>query len=241
MYEQLQSPSGMHYRVKEKINQQLDCTLLVVGSSHLVLCTDKKLQCLNFRGVIEREWTMDSLIRYIRATGGPSSREGILIGLKNGHILQIFIDNPLPVSILQTSNAIRCLDMSTERKKLALVDEHGDCYVYDVKTKEFLYQVNEVSVSTIFRSLTTLQHFLQNHTANAVAWNTHFEDMLCFTGGGNLWVKTSNFSSFHQHLKGFVVGFCGTKIFCLQQNSVLTLEVSQTSSMRYYLRQKSLR
>ena len=145
VYEQLEGQSGMHYRVKDKINQKLECTLLVVGANHLILCSDRRLQCLNFRGVIEREWNMDSFIRYVRATGGPSGREGILIGLKNGHILQVFLDNPLPVAVLQTANPIRCLDMSTERRKLALVDEAGDCFVYDVKTKEFLYQVNEVS------------------------------------------------------------------------------------------------
>lgn len=33
--------SGMHYKVKEKINSKLDCNLLVVCSNHLVLCQVK--------------------------------------------------------------------------------------------------------------------------------------------------------------------------------------------------------
>lgn len=28
----------MHYRVREKINQRLDCNLLVVCTNHIVLC-----------------------------------------------------------------------------------------------------------------------------------------------------------------------------------------------------------
>ena len=53
----------MHYRVKEKINQRVDCNLLVVCTNHIVLCQEKKLQCLNFKGTKEREWIMESLIR----------------------------------------------------------------------------------------------------------------------------------------------------------------------------------
>ena len=58
--------ADMHYRVKEKINQRVDCNLLVVCTNHIVLCQEKKLQCLSFKGVKEREWIMESLIRYIK-------------------------------------------------------------------------------------------------------------------------------------------------------------------------------
>ena len=44
--------ADMHYRVKEKINQRVDCNLLVVCTNHIVLCQEKKLQCLNFKGIL---------------------------------------------------------------------------------------------------------------------------------------------------------------------------------------------
>lgn len=34
-------PTGMHYRVKEKINSKLQCNLLVVCTDNLVLCQVK--------------------------------------------------------------------------------------------------------------------------------------------------------------------------------------------------------
>lgn len=52
---------------------------------------ERKLQCLSFHGVKEREWIMESLIRYIKVIGGPAGKEGILVGLKNGQVLSTLL------------------------------------------------------------------------------------------------------------------------------------------------------
>ncbi|CAL4124428.1 unnamed protein product, partial [Meganyctiphanes norvegica] len=209
-----QDAADMHYRVREKINQRLDCNLLVVCSNNIVLCQEKRLQCLNFAGVKEREWQMDSLIRYIKVAGGPSNREGLLLGLKNGQVLKIFLDNPFPVPLLKVPAAIRCLDLSATRNKLAVVDEHSTLLVYDVKTGELLFQ---------------------EPNANSVAWNTSCDDMLCFSGNNTLNIKADNFPVHQQKLQGFVVGFSGSKIFCLHIYSMSTIEVPQSAPMYQYL------
>lgn len=90
---------------------------------------------------MEKEWIMDAAIRYIRVVGGPQGREGLLTGLKNGQIVQIFINNPFPINVIKLPSPIRCLDISMLRKKLAIVDDKGQCSVYDIKTKQLLYQV----------------------------------------------------------------------------------------------------
>jgi len=38
--------------------------------------------------------------------------------------------------------------------------------------------------------------------------------------------------------KGFVVGFCGAKVFCLQYNTVTTIEISQSAPMIQYMESK---
>ena len=196
--------ADMHYRVKEKINQKVDCNLLVVCTNHLVLCHEKKLTCLNFFGQKEREWMMESLIRYIKVVGGPSEREGLLLGLKNGQILKIFIDNAFPVVLLTINSAIRCLDLSATRNRLAVVDEHNTLQVYDINTKKLEFQ---------------------EPNANSVAWNAEYEDMLCYSGNNTLSIKAGNFPPHQQKLQGFVVGFSGSKIFCLHVYSMTTIEV----------------
>ncbi|XP_022096034.1 intraflagellar transport protein 122 homolog isoform X1 [Acanthaster planci] len=212
--------SDMHYRVKEKVNKKFDCNLLVVCSQNLILCQEKRLISLSFKGVKEREWVMEALIRYIKVIGGPSGREGLLVGLKNGQILKLFADNPFPIVILKQQTSVRCLDISCSRIKLAVVDEHNTCLVYDVNTKELLFQ---------------------EPNANSVAWNTQYEDMLCFSGNGMLNIKASNFPVHQQKLQGFVVGFAGSKIFCLHVYAMTTVEVPQSAPMYQYLERKQFK
>ncbi|POI35815.1 hypothetical protein CIB84_000431, partial [Bambusicola thoracicus] len=202
--------SDMYYRVKEKIVKKFECNLLVVCSDHIILCQEKRLQCLSFSGVKEREWLMESLIRYIKVIGGPPGREGLLVGLKNGQILKIFVDNVFAIVLLKQSTAVRCLDMSASRNKLAVVDENDTCLVYDIHTKELLFQ---------------------EPNANSVAWNTQCEDMLCFSGGGYLNIKAGNFPVHQQKLQGFVVGYNGSKIFCLHVFSMSAVEVPQRTAL----------
>ena len=55
---------------------------------------------------------MESPIRYIKCVGGPPAKEGILVGLRNGHILKIFINNSFPIQLIKLQLPIRCLDIS---------------------------------------------------------------------------------------------------------------------------------
>ena len=55
--------------------------------------------------------------------------------------MKIFTDNPFPILLLKQSTSVRCLDLSASRNKLAVVDEQNTCLVYDLTTKELLFQV----------------------------------------------------------------------------------------------------
>ncbi len=70
----------------------------------------------DFAGNREREWILDSAIRYIKVVGGATGREGLLVGLKDGQILKIFVDNPFPQLLLKHTSCIRCLDLSMSRR-----------------------------------------------------------------------------------------------------------------------------
>jgi len=217
IYDIYQDEREMRFRLHSRIMKKFDCNLLVVTSSHIILCFEKSLQLYNFHGIKEREWSVDSLIRYIKVIGGPPLREALLVGLKNGSILKLFIDNPFPIQLLKHSVSIRCLDLSLNRDKLALVDEKSNIMVYHLKERRFIFQ---------------------DSNANSVAWNSAYDDMLCYSGSNVLSIKTSDFPV-HQHkFKGFVVGFNGSKIFGLHIVSMSTIDIPQSISMYRYIERK---
>jgi len=207
----------MHYRIKERIHQTLPCNLLVVTTNNIVLCQERKLQLLDFHGAMVREWILASVIRYIKVDGGKAGSEGVLVGLKDGQILKIYVDNAFPIELIKQSSSIKCLDISVDRKRLAVVDNDNRILVYDLATKEIVFQESN---------------------ANCVAFNTELGDMLSYSGNGTLAIKTGNFPVSTQKLQGFVVGFRGSKLFCLQYLTMKTIDVPQTASLVRYVEAK---
>ena len=72
-----------------------------------------------------REWVLDSQIRYIKVVGGPEGKESILVGLRNGQVLRIFVNNPFPNLLFKQQVAIRCLDLSLRYEALKLELYHS--------------------------------------------------------------------------------------------------------------------
>ena len=68
--------------------------------------------------------------------------------------MKIFVDNAFAIELIKQQTAVRCLDLSASRNKLAVVDENSICLVYDLPSKQLLFQ---------------------EPNANSVAWNTQNE------------------------------------------------------------------
>ncbi|CAD5225649.1 unnamed protein product [Bursaphelenchus xylophilus] len=208
----------VEYKLMDRINRNLECSLLVVTAHHLILCQDKRLQCIDHKGQKQREWTMESMIRYIKVVGGPPGREAILLGLRNGVVNKIFVDNPFPVEVVRLRHPIRCLDVSLSKRKLAVVDENNVCMLFDTISKELISQEPNVT---------------------SVAFNSENEDLLCYSGQNCLFVKAKNFTPYQQRIDGFVVGFTGRRFHCLHSYSMTTNELPLTSQLLQYLDAKA--
>ena len=212
--------SGMKYKLYKKILKKIPCSLLVVASYNLVLCQENKLILLDFEGETEREWVFEALIKFVKAFGGAPKKEGFLVGLQNGDAFQVFVDNPFPILLVRQSAPIRILDLSLGKRKLAVVDENSVLNVYDLTTKELLYQ----EMNTI-----------------SAAWNTDMDDLLAYSGGGLLSIRMGNLPPATQRMNGFIVGFKGSKLFFLYNSNMVTMDVPPTSSLIKYIENKDFK
>lgn len=68
---------------------------------------EKRLQLYDFEATLVREWLMDAVIRYIKVSGGPPGKEGLLLGLKSGAVLKIFVDTAFPIPLVKHPSGIR--------------------------------------------------------------------------------------------------------------------------------------
>ncbi|KAG5666409.1 hypothetical protein PVAND_014438 [Polypedilum vanderplanki] len=212
LYELTAENQPMHYKVKEKISKKFNCSLLVVCSQNLVLCQEKRLQSLDFYGDLQREWIMDSFIRYIKVTGGSPGSEGLIIGLKSGQVWRIFLDNSLPILLTTVLSSVRCLDLNATRTKLAVVDDIGRMTVRDLTTDTLLYQDSGV---------------------NSLAWNTNHESMLCYSHtNGGLSIRVGSLPAKNpQNMIGVVVGLCGATAFCLRGNLMTNIPLALSATL----------
>ena len=208
-----EDPTDMKYKAYRKISKKIDCTQLLVLAHHLVVCNDgNKIQLLNFSGVVEREWILDSDIIYAKVIGGSPKKEGILIGVKDGSIFKVFIDNAFPILLIKQS--VKSVDINANREKLAVINEFNNMFIYDSITKQLLHQESN---------------------AESICWNLEMDDMLAYTGDGQLFIKTGDLPPSSQRMPGEIVGFKGSKIFTLFDGSMTAIDVPQSSTFYQFL------
>lgn len=109
------------------------------------------------------------------------------------------------------------VDISADRQKVAVIDEHNSLFVYDVKTQALLFKETGIT---------------------SVAWNLEVADMFAYTGKDQLYIKCRDLPAQQQRLPGYVVGFKGSKIFCLSDNNMNTIDVPQSSTFFRFLERK---
>ncbi|CAK1554158.1 unnamed protein product [Leptosia nina] len=213
IYEQT-DPDGMMYRVKEKLVQKAECSLLVATSEALLLCQDTKLTMVEAH--TPKSWEMPTPIRYVKVTT-LHFQEVLLLGLLNGEIWQVEVSSGTSKVLLATPACVRCLDVNVSRTRLAVVDETSVCRVYALPTAELLFSEENIS---------------------SVSWNLWFDDLLCLSGGDLLSIKAGNFPPATQPLNGSVVGFQGGRVFCLQLNAMQSINVPLSHAVHQYVQQK---
>ena len=84
-------------RVKEKLQEKLDCNLIVVTSLHIILCQEKKLQLYSFGGTKDRAWrgARDRGFRGFARTRWASSYPRHAVYMEYSECLPTPLSNPL--------------------------------------------------------------------------------------------------------------------------------------------------
>lgn len=205
--------NNMHFRIKDKLIGLPECTFMHVFANNLVQTHEKSVCLYNMLGEKEREWILDSPLTTTRVLGGPRGRESFLVALQNGDIYKIFVDSAFPVPILSHPTLVSQVDINLLRTKLAIVDDKHVCSVYDIATKELLYQ---------------------EHDVDSVAWNSLIDDMLCFSGKDSYTVKSGRYTTPSQSTTGRIAGFKASQVYILNKHGMAVSDISPTPLVTRY-------
>jgi|JI6StandDraft_1071083.scaffolds.fasta_scaffold14263_4 intraflagellar transport protein 122 len=189
------SEESLKYNPFRKITKQFDCESMAILNSHVVFAKDSKVQLYNLMGELEREWVFESNLTFVKALGGPPKREHLVLGLQNGQVFKIFVDNSFPIQLYKSSAAIRCCDLNLTKKKLAVVDANNNLLVIDLISQAHLYQ--------------------EMGTTSCV-WNSDLEDVLAYSGNGVLSIRTGTMPALTQKTEATVQGFKGFQLFVVK-------------------------
>lgn len=141
-----------------------------------------------------------------------------MIGLKNGQVFSIFLDNSLAILITEVQSSVRCLDLNSTRTKVAIVDDAGRLVVRDLENDCILFQDTGV---------------------NSVAWNNTLESMLCYSHtNGGLSIRVGTLPPSlppQQSFVGVVVGLSGYTAFCLKGNVMNTVALSLSATLWQFI------
>lgn len=99
------------------------------------------------------------------------------MGLSNGQVLKIFVDNSFPIQLYRATVSIVKCDLNVTKKKLAVLDVNKNLIGYDLITQAQIFQ--ELNV-------------------NSFAWNSDLEDSIAFESNGTVSIKTGNLAPLTQ-------------------------------------------
>lgn len=129
----------MKYKLFKKFTKRLESQHFSLSSSNAIITNGAKLLAYNFNGDLDRTWTFDSAITVIHMCGGPTRKELVLVGLENGSVYKVFLDNSFPILAHRVQQTIRKLDISMNKRRLAIIDGNSNLQVIDVITKENIF------------------------------------------------------------------------------------------------------
>lgn len=137
---------GLKYSPYRKITKRFDCDSMEILNSHALFANDNRIQVYNFLGELEREWILDAKVTYLKTIGGPPKREHALVGLANGQVLKLFVDNSFPITLYRTTVAVLKCEINVAKKKLAVLDLNKNLIGFDLISQTQIFQ--EVNVNS---------------------------------------------------------------------------------------------
>lgn len=127
---QQSNQDNLKYKLLKKLSKSIDCEQIVLSSHHIVFSWHNKVVMLGFTGTVEREWVMGCKVDYVKCCGGAEGREVLVVGLHNGQVHKVCLDNPFTILLAEHNIPILQLDVNRALTKLAVIDANHNLTIW---------------------------------------------------------------------------------------------------------------
>ena len=210
--------ADMHFRArKERMSiTSTKSDLMVVTYENIIFCANNIIELYAFNGQRIRVWRMDATVNYLKVDGGLNGREGLLVGLTNGSIEKIYIDNPFPIHLGNRNSKIMFLENNLYRQTLASVDNDQNLEIMDISTQKILYQASNV-VSVAFNE----------DVSDMFTYTTTDEECLVVSGI-SVGVNMNSIDPQKIPYSGPILACKGQRIFCLSKDGLDKVDIAMS-------------
>lgn len=125
---------------------------LQVLSDGIIICFDHRIILYDFDGYVLNQWETKGTVTCIRVFCSFPGEESVLVGLKNGIVLSISLDNIFAVEIFSQSRSVAHLEISHSLKYIASLDEKGQLNIFDRSQDEVCQKIAGPVRSFMFHS-----------------------------------------------------------------------------------------
>ncbi|KAJ8607792.1 hypothetical protein CTAYLR_009237 [Chrysophaeum taylorii] len=208
----------LHYRLRKEhgLTGVSSQRLVGITAHHVLLCTEAKLLLYQDQQLV-RQWILDVAITSIVVDGGPAGREGLIVGLENGAVLKLYLDNAFPVELVPpSSSGIVVASLSPDRKRLLML-----------------------STSQILQIYEGSKVVMVEEDVTGAAFNAHLDDCVCYSQfSDKVAVRFIDKPALQHKIKGRVVGSAGSKVFVVDGTRVEAVDLPQSQALSQHIADK---
>ena len=189
-------------------------------TSNFIFILEKSVRILGQSGNFVRDFNFGSPVTTTTICSTVVGMEGILVGLEDGQVVQIFVHHRFSHVVFKHDSPIRSMSISQLKTKIAVVDDKHRCCVYDAMSGRLLFIEEGI---------------------NTVCWNELNDNLLAMSDDENIYIKAFDMQRVKTSMKGELARFSGLTVSTIVNNELCQVDVPLDAAVRNLARNNDFR
>ncbi|OHS98387.1 hypothetical protein TRFO_35234 [Tritrichomonas foetus] len=194
-----------------RFDTNFNCNKFFIFSNNFVFCFERSIKIYTQAGAFVREFNFSSNVNDAAICSTVPSMEGIVAGLEDGQIIQLFVNHRFTHVLAKHDKPVKSIGVSMMRSKISVIDSERRCCVYDAISAALLYIEENVDIC---------------------AWNELCDDLIAFSDGEKVSVKPYDLQRITVNFKGTLIRFNGLTVYAINDTNLSEMDISLVTAVK---------